>query len=104
MKKSMIGVLLALCLLLCSCSSGGPYTVTFDANGCEDPAPLTLEKSGKIAQPENIARDGYVLQGWYSDAAMTTPWDFEKDKVVTIEVVINNKHNYICKNKQNGTD
>lgn len=81
MKKSLIGVLLVLCLLLCSCSSGGPYTVTFDANGCEDPAALTLEKSGKISQPENIERDGYVLQGWYSDAAMTTPWDFEKDKV-----------------------
>ena len=81
MKKSLIGVLLVLCLLLCSCSSGGPYTVTFDANGCEDPAPLTLEKSGKITQPENIERDGYVLQGWYSDTAMTTPWDFEKDKV-----------------------
>ena len=81
MKKSLIGVLLVLCLLLCSCSSGGPYTVTFDANGCENPAALTLEKSGKITQPENIERDGYVLQGWYSDTAMTTPWDFEKDKV-----------------------
>ena len=81
MKKSLIGVLLVLCLLLCSCSSGGPYTVTFDANGCEDPAPLTLEKSGKITQPENIERDGYVLQGWYSDAAMTIPWNFKKDKV-----------------------
>ena len=81
MKKSLIGVLLVLCLLLCSCSSGGPYTVTFDTNGCEDPAPLTLEKSGKITQPENIERDGYVLQGWYTDAAMTTPWNFGKDKV-----------------------
>lgn len=48
MKKSLIGMLLVLCLLLCSCSSGGPFTVTFDANGCADPAPLTLEKSGKI--------------------------------------------------------
>ena len=81
MKKSLIGVLLILCLLLCSCSSGGPYTVTFDANGGEDPAALTLEKSGKIDQPENITRDGYVLQGWYTDAAMTTPWNFGKDKV-----------------------
>ena len=81
MKKSLIGVLLALCLLLCSCSSGGPYTVTFEANGCEAPAALTLEKSGKITQPENINREGYVLQGWYSDAAMTVPWNFDKDKV-----------------------
>ena len=81
MKKSLIGILLVLCLLLCSCSSGGPYTVTFDANGCEDPAAVTLEKSGKITQPENIERDGYVLQGWYRDAAMTTPWNFDKDKV-----------------------
>ena len=81
MKKSLIGLLLVLCLLLCSCQSGGPYTVNFDTNGCEDPAPLTLEKSGKIAQPENIYREGYVLQGWYSDAAMTTLWNFEKDKV-----------------------
>ena len=81
MKKRLIGILLTLCLLLCSCQSGGPYTVTFDTNGCEDPAPLTLEKSGKITQPENITRDGYVLLGWYSDAAMTTPWNFDKDKV-----------------------
>lgn len=82
MKKSLIGLLLALCLLLCSCQSGGPYTVTFDANcqDCEVPA-LTLEKSGKIAQPEITEWEGYVLQGWYSDAAMTTPWNFEKDKV-----------------------
>ena len=81
MKKSLIGILLGLCLLLCSCSSGGPYTVTFDANGCEDPAALILEKSGKIVQPENMEREGYVLQGWYRDAAMTIPWNFEKDKV-----------------------
>ena len=81
MKKSLIGMLLVLCLLLCSCSSGGPFTVTFDANGCADPAPLTLEKSGKITQPENITREGYVLLGWYSDEAMTTPWNFDKDKV-----------------------
>lgn len=83
MKKSLIGLLLVLCLLLCSCQSGGPYTVNFDANyhGCENPAALTLDKSGKISQPEGIERDGYVLQGWYSDAAMTTPWNFDKDKV-----------------------
>ena len=29
MKKSLIGILLSLCLLLCSCSSGGPYTVIY---------------------------------------------------------------------------
>ena len=65
MKKSLIGVLLVLCLLLCSCQSGGPYTVAFYANGCEDPASVTLEKSGKIVQPENLTREGYVLQGWF---------------------------------------
>ena len=87
MKKRILAALLALSLavgvLLCGCSSGGPFTVTFDANyhGCEDPTPLTLDKSGKIAQPENIERDGYVLEGWYSDAAMTTPWNFAKDRV-----------------------
>ena len=44
--------------------------------------PMDLDSRGdKITQPENIERDGYVLQGWYTDAAMTTPWNFGKDKV-----------------------
>lgn len=83
MKKSLFAVLLALCLLLCACQSGGPYTVTFAANcdGLEAPADLVLEKSGKIAAPEGLSRNGYMLLGWYTDAAMTAPWDFEKDKV-----------------------
>lgn len=83
MKKSLIGLLLVLCLLLCSCSSGGPYTVSFDGNyyGCEAYDDVTVDGGKKLEAPADPVREGYVFLGWYQDAAMTVKWDFEKNKV-----------------------
>ena len=65
MKKSLFGVVLVLCLLLCSCSSGGPFTVTFDANGCEDPAPLTLTEIDEpiLESSRSSGQDAWIGTG-----------------------------------------
>ena len=86
MNKRFWAALLALCLslsLLCSCSSGGPYTVKFDGNyhGCETYAPVTVDGGKKLQPVANPVREGYAFLGWYQDAAMTQQWDFAKSKV-----------------------
>lgn len=87
MNKKLLVILLAvsiaLSILFTGCSSGGPWAVHFDSNyyGSETYESLTVDGGKKIQQPETPVRDGYALLGWYSDAAMTVKWDFEKDKV-----------------------
>ena len=87
MKKRLLAALLALCmalgLLLCGCSSGGPYKVRFEGNyhGGENYNALVVDGGKKIQEPETPVREGYVFRGWYQDAAMTIPWNFAKDKV-----------------------
>lgn len=62
-----------------------PYTVTFDANGHGSaPAKLTGVASGSTIDeptPAPTATDGYTFDGWYKEAACTTPWNFTTDKV-----------------------
>jgi len=86
MKKRLISALLALCLglsLLCGCSSGGPYTVSFDGNyyGAQASQPITVDGGKKLQQPDDPTREGYEFLGWYQDVAMTQKWDFAKSKV-----------------------
>jgi uncharacterized repeat protein (TIGR02543 family) len=51
------------------------YTVTFNANGGSGVATQTVEQGGKASSP-NSARSGYVLDGWYKEAALTNAWNF----------------------------
>ena len=61
------------------------YTVTFNANGHGTaPAELTGVASGSTIDeptPAPTATDGYTFDGWYKEAACTTPWNFTTDKV-----------------------
>lgn len=61
------------------------YTVTFDANGHGSaPAALKGIASGSTIDeptPAPTATDGYTFDGWYKEAACTTPWNFATDKV-----------------------
>lgn len=41
---------------------------------------LYLTSGSYITEP-SISREGYVLEGWYTDAEFNTKWDFARDKV-----------------------
>ena len=60
----------------------GICTVTFNANG-DTPQPVTqyVSAGSLITEPTAPTKSGYNFDGWYTDAALTTKWDFEKDTV-----------------------
>ncbi len=58
------------------------YQVTFDSNGGSAVDTQTLDFGSLIATPVPApTRTGYTFAGWYSDAALTAPWDFAADTV-----------------------
>ena len=70
-------------LLLCiafAVKTGG-YTVTFDALGGTAVSSQELRYGDKIALPEPPSREGYTFDGWYTDEALTTAWNFSEDIV-----------------------
>jgi uncharacterized repeat protein (TIGR02543 family) len=63
------------------------YTVTFNYN-YEDATSDTasVEAGAKATKPSDPTRDLYIFEGWYTDAAGTTAYDF--DTAVTADVTI----------------
>lgn len=59
------------------------HTVTFDLNYTGAPAATTAQVNdgGKAVKPSGPTRSGYTFGGWYTQAACTTPWDFDADTV-----------------------
>ena len=61
------------------------YTVTFESNGGS-----TIENKttvdGKISAPNNPERDHYNFEGWYKDADLTTPFDF--NSTITANIIL----------------
>ncbi|WP_407269434.1 InlB B-repeat-containing protein [Radiobacillus sp. PE A8.2] len=54
------------------------YTITFDSNQGTDIASQTVDFNTTATKPaESPTRDGYTFQGWHSDSALTTVYDFE---------------------------
>lgn len=76
---ALVLLALLLCTLLCGC--GAKYEVSFDLN-YEGAGSMEAVQSGKkLAEPVAPVREGYVLLGWFKDAALSEKWDFGKDKV-----------------------
>lgn len=61
------------------------FTVTFDTQGHGTaPQPYTGIKSGALIQkPAAPSAEGYLFAGWYREAACSTAWNFETDKVMS---------------------
>jgi uncharacterized repeat protein (TIGR02543 family) len=53
------------------------YLVTFDTNGGSEIASLVVAKGGKIERPEDPTKTGFLFDGWFSDAKLETPWNFD---------------------------
>jgi uncharacterized repeat protein (TIGR02543 family) len=52
------------------------YTVTFNANGGSAVNQQTVAAGGKVPQVAAPTRSGYIFDGWCSDAALTSFWNF----------------------------
>ena len=52
------------------------YTVSFVTNGGTYVDYDWVIKGGKAKKPSDPTREGYEFAGWYTDSALTTPYDF----------------------------
>ena len=64
----------------------GICTVTFDAKGGTPAANQYVSAGGLIYKPADPTKSGYVFTGWYTDAALTSKWDFTQ--AVTASVTL----------------
>lgn len=54
------------------------YTVTFDTHGGEpQPTQQIIAKGATVNMPTNVIREGYALEGWYTEAGYLNKWDFK---------------------------
>ena len=58
------------------------YTLTFNPNGGTAVAPQSVNDGKTALKPEDPTKDGYIIEGWYKDSALTDPWDFDVDTVM----------------------
>lgn len=55
--------------------------VSFQTNGGSEVAAKSVRYGEKLERPEDPIRDGYHLEGWYTDIDLQNEWDFENDTV-----------------------
>lgn len=89
MKKIILTVTLFLAVvLLVGCNGNDSqltYTVTFDSDGGSQVESQDILNGGKVTQPEDPTKDGYVFSGeWKND---TFVWDFDVD-IVTEDITL----------------
>lgn len=52
-------------------------TVTFNSNGGSEVVSQTVDKGAKVTAPGNPTKDGFTFGGWFTDEALTAPYNFE---------------------------
>ena len=87
----MLAVVLSACFMLSGCGlfddSNRTYMVIFYTN-CDENIPMqTVPAGGKIVRPDDPANGNLKLDGWYTDSAFTTEWNFETDVVTGMTVL-----------------
>ena len=93
MRRSIAFVLFVLCMAafaLAGCSPAqtpaedGYYTVTFDSRGGSAVESQEILEGNPVRRPETPAREGYFLNGWFTDAgASEDEWRFDTDRVTS---------------------
>lgn len=56
-------------------------TVKFESNGGSFVPEQVVKRGQYVTRPEDPTKEGFVLEGWYTDFDMTRPWDFDRDTV-----------------------
>lgn len=57
------------------------YTVAFDSTGGSAVGSQMVVEGEAVSEPSAPTRGGYLFEGWYADAGLTTPWDFANSPV-----------------------
>lgn len=61
--------------------SGYRCVVRFESNGGTAVPEQTVAMGGRVKRPDDPTREGFELEGWYSDIDLQQKWDFGKDVV-----------------------
>lgn len=57
------------------------YDITFQYNNGQPDETIRVHDNDFVPRPETPYRGGYNFMGWYTDAACTSAWNFEIDRV-----------------------
>lgn len=55
--------------------------VTFQTNGGSEVPAQSVQYGEKLTRPEDPIREGYHLEGWFTDIDLQKEWDFENDTI-----------------------
>ncbi|WP_265333594.1 InlB B-repeat-containing protein [Paenibacillus sp. P13VS] len=70
------------------------YTISFDTLGGSAVDDVSVEHGSKLTAPASPSRSGYTFSGWYVDAELKTPFDFDQTEM-TAELTLYAKWNVI---------
>lgn len=62
-------------------SLSGGCLIHFETNGGSEVPDQTVALGGKIKKPDDPTKEGFYLEGWYSDMDLHNKWNFSKDTV-----------------------
>jgi uncharacterized repeat protein (TIGR02543 family) len=57
------------------------FTVTFDVDGGSAVANQDITDGSLVEEPDIPTKSGYLFSGWFSDAGLTSSWDFDEDTI-----------------------
>lgn len=64
-------------------SGSSTWLVSFNSMGGSTVQSQSVDDGEKATEPTAPTKDGYTFDGWYSDLALTTAWDFSTDVVTS---------------------
>ena len=62
-------------------SLSGGCLIHFETNGGSQIPDQSVALGGKVKKPDDPTKEGFYLEGWYSDMDLQNKWNFSKDTV-----------------------
>jgi len=60
------------------------FNVEFNTNGGSAIETVSVEQGEKVTEPSEPVKDGFMFKGWYTDEALTLPFNFETEITANI--------------------
>ena len=81
------------------------YAVSFESNGGSAVSNRSVAYETKVTQPPDPVRSGYTFAGWFKEATLNTPWNFDTDTMPASSITLYAKwaaNNYTVSFESNG--